>query len=306
MNLYNYIIEIINKYKKESVFLKDYYEIKNEINELKQDFTYSLFFQLADGHAYNYFYAPNVALQLYSQMGQKKEEDEFISRESCRKILSNKAIKKYVDLSTKVNTEIFEKIQNMLSPFDKPKNSKDNYLYNKFYNELGYLGFGRILNNCANFKDNIEEYIMERNKYIKEGEFIFPYNIISKDYFIDKLEENNRNNIFNSFENFNILFAIINILFYAILDDKVLYLEKSNIKILKSKNKNNVKILKFSTSNIKFLFGFPLIIKIDEDIFFTQNTSTQLGEKNETTCECVKLNFSEKMSLSSFSILDLS
>ncbi len=306
MNLYKYIIEIINNYKKESLVLKDYYDIKHEINELKKDFTYSLFFQLADDLANNYFYAPNIAMQLYKQKEQKKEYDEILSEESCRKILSNETIKKYVDLSTKVNTEIFEKIQKMLSPFDKTKNSKDNYLYNKFYDELGYLGFGKVLNNFASGKDNIDEYIMERNKYIRESTFIFPYNIISADYFIDKLEENNRNNIFNSFESINIIYTIIHILFYAILDDKIVYLEKSNIKILKTRSKNNIKKIKFSNSSIEFLLGFPLIVKINDDIFFTQEVNMQFGEKNETTCECIKLDFSEKEALSIFSILDLS
>lgn len=305
MNLYNYIIEIINNYKKESLILKDYYDIKEEIMELKKDFIYSSFFQLSDRYTRNCFYAPNIAFQIYNQIEQKGEYNDFISRENCRKILSNETIKKYVDLSTKVNTEIIEKIPNILSPFDKPKNSKDNYLYNKLDDELGYIGFGRILNNYASCKDNIEEYIMERNKYIKEGEFILPYNIISIDFFIDKLGKN-RDDIFNSFENFNIILSIINILFYAILDDKILYLEKNNIKILKTKNKNNVKTLTFSTSNIEFLLGFPLIIKIEDDIFFTRKTSTQLVGKNETTCTCIKLDFSEKNSLSNFSILDLS
>lgn len=305
MNLYNYIIEIINNYKKESLILKDYYDIKEEIMELKKDFIYSSFFQLSDRYTRNCFYAPNIAFQIYNQIERKKEYNDFISRESCRKILSNEVIKKYVDLSTKINTEIIEKTQNILSPFDKPKNSKDNYLYNRLDDELGYLGFGKILNNYASCKDNIEEYIMERNKYIKEGEFIFPYNIISMDYFIEKLEKN-RNNIFNSFENFNIILSIINTLFYAILDDKILCLEKSNIKILKTKNKNNVKTLTFSTSSLEFLLGFPLIIKIEDDIFFTRKTSTQLVGKNETTCTCIKLDFSEKNSLSNFSILDLS
>ncbi len=306
MNLYNYIIEIINNYKKESLILKDYYDIKDEIIELKKDFTYSSFFQLSNRYTRNCFYAPNIALQIYNQIVQKKEYNDFISRENCRKILSNESIKKYVNLSTKINTEIIEKTQNILSPFDKQKNSKDNYLYNKLYDELGYIGFGRILNNYASCKDNIEEYIMERNKYIKEGEFIFPYDIISIDYFIDKLEKNNRNNIFNYFERFNIILSIINTLFYAILDDKILCLEKSNIKILKMKNKNNVKTLTFSTSNPEFLFEFPLVIKIDEDIFFTRKTSTQLMGKNETTCTCIKIDFSEENSLSNFSILDLS
>ena len=306
MNLYNYIIEIVNNYKKESLVLKDYYNIKNEIIELRNDFIYSMFFQLADGYANNYFYAPNIALQLYNQKYQKKEYDDFISEESCKKIISNETIKKYVNLSTKLNEEIFEEIKKMLSPFDIPKNSKENYLYNKFYDELGYLGFGKILNNYASCKESIDEYILERNKYIKEGEFIFPYKIIVIDYFSNKLEENNRNNIFNSFENFNMIFSIIHIIFYAILDSKIIALEKNNIKILKTKNKSNVKTIKFTTSNLDFLFGFPLIVKIDDDIFFCQETSIQLGAKNETTCKCIKIDFSERESLSCFSVLDLS
>lgn len=306
MNLYNYIIEIVDNYKKDSLILKEYYDIKNEIKELKNDFTYSLFFQLADSYVNNYFYAPNIALQIYNQKHQKKEGYEFLSEENCKRVISNETIKKYVELSTKLNQDIFREINKMLSPFDIPKNSKDNYLYNKFYDELGYLGFGKVLSNYVCCKKDIDDYILERNKYIKEGEFIFPYKIISIDYFSNKLVENNRNNIFNSFESINMILSIINILFYAILDNKIIFLEKNDIKILKTKNKSNVKTIKFTTSNIDFLFGFPLIIKIDDDIFFTQETSIQLGKTNETTCKCIKIDFSERESLAIFSVLDLS
>lgn len=303
MNIYNYLYEIISTIKNESAVLTKYRDSKKKIEPLKHDMTYVIFFELCRSFSNYYFFAPNIAYQIINKIIENNEYNDIFSEDKCKKIVSDGNIKNFIASSTELNQEVEKESKKIMSPFEVHDNSKLNFLYNRIYDELGFIGLGKMLQNFSGKEKLLTEYLRERSKYIKEAEFVFPFKIVSQQYFIEKLKDSQTGSIYLSFENFNLIFTIIYTMFYALMDDKLLKLSKNDIIIEKTKNKENFKLINFITKKSDIFFFFPNVIKIDNDYFFTKRIKLSLGKENTAECECFKINFDRPNSLADFSIL---
>lgn len=306
MNIYKNIINIANYHINDEI-IKEYMNLLDKLRELKNDTDYNDFFCLVDAKSCYYFYAPNVALQIIRKVKENKDYGNPFTEESCNKIIDNEIINKYAEVSTKVNELVIGITKRIFVSLDELATSEENYIYNRCSDELGYLGFGKIIQNFSNSNNVLENYEKERGKIIHDAKFIFPFAILKNGLYQDFENKVQFKEIVRNYENFNIILTIINIILFSCLSNKIVNIGKSEINILKIKRKENVKKITFLINNAFFLVEFPIIIELEGEIYFRLNKHIKFENKKvETICEYFSINFEKMDSLLNFSINNLS
>lgn len=307
MNIYKNIINVANYYKTDNNIINKHIELSSKVQELKSDMSYYTFFGLVDANSSYYFYAPNVALQIIKNVKEKKDYKDFFNEENCNKIIDNKLIKKYVESSTKVNELIINITKKIFVSLEESTTSEENYIYNRCSDELGYIGFGKLIQNFSNSGKLLNDYDKEREKIIHGAKFTFPIEILKSGLYQEYETKAEYKEIVRNYENFNVMLTIINIVLFSFLCNKILELKKEDIKIINSKRKENVQKLEFSLNNSNLLINNPFLILIEKELYFMLSTTIKFEKgKTETTCECFNINFEQKDSLFNFSINNLS
>lgn len=306
MNIYKNIINIANYHINDEI-IKEYMNLLDKLRELKNDTDYNDFFCLVDAKSCYYFYAPNVALQIIRNVKTNKDYGNPFTEESCNKIINNEIINKYAEVSTKVNELVIGITKRIFVSLDEFATSEENYIYNRCSDELGYLGFGKIIQNFSNSNNVLENYEKERGKIIHDAKFIFPFAILKSGLYQDFENKVQFKEIVRNYENFNIILTIINIILFSCLSNKIVNIGKSEINILKIKRKENVKKITFLINNAFFLVEFPIIIELEGEIYFRLNKHIKFENKKvEIICEYFSINFEKMDSLLNFSINNLS
>lgn len=307
MNIYKNIINIANYYTKDNKIIKEYIDLSNKLQELKKDINYYAFFGLVDANSSYYFFAPNVALQIIKNIKEKKDFKEPFTESNCNKIIKNEIINKYVETTTKVNELVGNITKKIFVSLDEAITSEKNYIYNRCSDELGYIGFGKLIQNFSNFGKLLENYDKEREKVIHGAKFIFPITILKNGLYQEFERKDEYKEVIRNYENFNIMLTIINTILFSCLCDKIIELKKSDIKILSSKRKENVYKMEFILNNDNLLINSPFIIIIENELYFVLSKRIKFENgKAEITCESFNINFEKKDSLFNFSINNLS
>lgn len=307
MNIYKHIINVAEYSKKDNNIINEYLDLSDKLEELRNDMNYYTFFGLVDAKSSYYFYAPNIALQIIKDVHKKKNYKDLFTEENCNRIINNDLIKKFVESSTKVNELIINITKKIFLSLEESTNSEENYIYNKCSDELGYIGFGKLIKNFSNKGKFLDNYDKEREKIIHGANFIFPIQILKNGLYQDFEAREDYKEVVRNYENFNIMLTIINIILFSYLCDKIIELKKSDYSILNSKKKNNVQKLEIQLNNLIFLANSPFVIIIEEKIYFMLSKNIKLEKgKTEVTYECFNINFDEKDSLLNFSINNLS
>lgn len=304
MNIYNYIINLM-KYKLENeIIFIEYSKIKKEVDELKYSSEYEVFFRLIEKYTGHYFFAPNVAFQIIENVIKEKKYNNVYLENQCELIVNNKKIKKFVDISTKINTIINEELQKIYSLDTKYNNSEENYLYNKLFNELCYLGIGKIINNIIVNNQLILKYEKEREKYIKSSFFIFPFEILRNGFYDKQVSKNQI--ALKLYENFLLFITIFQYVSYAYLNGRIYIIKKDDIRVVKSVKKDSVHLFDFKVNTIIPLFEAPLIYEVNNELYFHHSLEMELCNKNfNTQCNTFGIYFKNKDSLNDFSIKSL-
>lgn len=303
MNIYNCIIDVAKYYCKNKN-VKEYLIATENVYKLRNDMTYYAFFDILERFSVSYFYAPNIAMQFIEKVIKNKDYKNGITEEMCIEIRNNKVIKKYVELSTKINTLVLEIVKSILTSLDERKSSEEEYVFNKCSDEIGYIGFSSLVRTFIPAMNTISEYEKERNKIVNASMYLFPYEILRSGLYQESLKNGN-SEIIKCYENFNIILTILNILMYACICDRVCVLKKEDIKIFNSKRKNNVHMLKFEYDDILGIIHRPIVYVIEgEVLFFIRYTYNLMN--NKSTCEVFSIDFDKKDSLFNFSIDSLS
>ena len=307
MNIYKNIINVAEYSKKDNNVINEYLDLSNKLEKLRNDMNYYAFFGLVDAKSSYYFYAPNVALQIIENVHKKKDYKDFFTKENCNRIINNELIKKFVESSTKVNELIINITKKIILSLEESTNSEENYIYNKCSEELGYIGFGKLIKNFSNKGKFLDNYDKEREKIIHGANFIFPIQILKNGLYQDFEAMVEYKETVRNYENFNIMLTIINILLFSYLGGKILNLKKGDYSILSSKKKNNVQKLEILLNNAIFLVKSPFVFTIEENLYFMLSKTIKYEKgKTEISCECFNINFDEKDSLLNFSINNLS
>ncbi len=307
MNIYKNIINVAEYSKKDNNVINEYLDLSNKLEKLRNDMNYYAFFGLVDAKSSYYFYAPNVALQIIENVHKKKDYKDFFTKENCNRIINNELIKKFVESSTKVNELIINITKKIFLSLEESTNSEENYIYNKCSEELGYIGFGKLIKNFSNKGKFLDNYDKEREKIIHGANFIFPIQILKNGLYQDFEAMVEYKETVRNYENFNIMLTIINILLFSYLGGKILNLKKGDYSILSSKKKNNVQKLEILLNNAIFLVKSPFVFTIEENLYFMLSKTIKYEKgKTEISCECFNINFDEKDSLLNFSINNLS
>lgn len=307
MNIYKNIINVAEYSKKDNNVINEYLDLSNKLEKLRNDMNYYAFFGLVDAKSSYYFYAPNVALQIIENVHKKKDYKDFFTKENCNRIINNELIKKFVESSTKVNELIINITKKIFLSLEESTNSEENYIYNKCSEELGYIGFGKLIKNFSNKSKFLDNYDKEREKIIHGANFIFPIQILKNGLYQDFEAMVEYKETVRNYENFNIMLTIINILLFSYLGGKILNLKKGDYSILSSKKKNNVQKLEILLNNAIFLVKSPFVFTIEENLYFMLSKTIKYEKgKTEISCECFNINFDEKDSLLNFSINNLS
>lgn len=305
MNIYKLIIDVSNYYKKDNNLIKKYNKISNEVYELRNDAKYYSFFGLIDSYKSYYFFAPNISLQIIKNL-LKQNKHDVISKEECELIIQNKSIKEYVEISNEINNMTIEITKRILVSFDDSSNSEENYSYNKCADELGFIGFGKLLHKFSNSGKLLSEYDCERSKIIHESAFVFPIEILKNGLYQKYENKSEYIEIVKSYENFNIMLTIINILLFTNLCNKLIDIS-NDVEILSTSQKNNVKRITIKSKKIELLNGYPYVVIIKDKIYFVLSKTINFGNGNfDITCNCFTINFDKKDSLLNFSIDNLS
>jgi len=307
MNIYKHIMNVAEYSKKDNNVINEYLVLSNKLEELRNDMNYYTFFGLVDANSNYYFYAPNVALQIIENIQQKKDYENFFTEESCKRIIENELIQKFVKSSTKVNELIINITKKIFLSLEESMNSEENYIYNKCSDELGYIGFGKLIQNFSNKGNFLSNYNKDREKIIQEAKFVFPIQILKNGLYQTFEAREEYKEVVKNYENFNIMLTIINIILFSYLCNKILELKKNDYNVLNSKKKNNVQKLEIQLDNSFFLVNSPFVIILEEKIYFMLSKTIKWEKgKTEITCECFNINFDEKDSLLNFSINNLS
>ena len=307
MNIYKHIMNVAEYSKKDNNVINEYLDLSNKLEELRNDMNYYTFFGLIDANSSYYFYAPNVALQIIENVKQKKDYENFFTEENCKRIINNELINKFVESSTKVNELIIKITKKIFLSLEESMNSEENYIYNKCSDELGYIGFGKLIQNFSNKGKFLNDYDKEREKIIHGAKFVFPIQILKNGLYQDFEAKEEYKEVVRNYENFNIMLTIINIILFSYLCNKILELKKSDYNVLKEKKKNNVQKLEIQLDNSFFLVNSPFVIIIEGKIYFMLSKTIKWEKgKTEITCECFNINFDEKDSLLDFSVNNLS
>lgn len=307
MNIYNLIIKISQYYKNDNDIINEYNESYKKLQDLRKDMKYYTFFGLVDANSSYYFYAPNVALQIIENIVHTKDYKDIFTEDNCKRIINNDLIKEYVINSTKVNELIINITKKIFISLEDFNNSKENYIYNKCSDELGYIGFGKLLQSFNNSKDLLDTYEKEREKTIHGANFVFPFGILKNGLYQEYEQKENYKETVKNYENFNIILSVINLILFSQLCNKTIEIKKEDIEILTTKQKNNVQKIKFKINNSMLLASSPCLFIIDDELYFSFSKTIHF-ENNTTdiTCECFKINFDKKDSLYDFSINNLS
>lgn len=307
MNIYKNIINVADYYTKDNGIIKEYIDLSDKLQELKNDINYNEFFCLVDANSSYYFYAPNVALQIIKNAKENKDFGDFFIEDHCNKIINNEIINKYVEASTKVNELVIDITKKIFVSLDELATSEENYIYNRCSDELGYIGFGKLIQNFSNSGKVLEDYDKEREKIIHGAKFIFPIAILKSGLYQEFEKKDVYKDVIRNYENFNIMLTIINIILFSCLCNKIIEVKKSDIKILNSKRKENVHKIEFILNTVTLLINSPFIIVLENELYFVLSKTIKFEKgKTETTCECFNINFDKKDSLFDFSINNLS
>lgn len=301
MNLYNYIINLI-KYKceNEKIFI-EYSKNKKEVDELKYSTEYEVFFRLIEKYTGHYFFAPNVAYQIIENVIKEEKYSNIFLEEQCKLIVNNKIIIKFVEISTKLSSIINEELKKMYLLDAEYNNSEEKYLYNKLFDELCYLGIGKIISNIIVNNQLILKYEKEREKYIKSSFFIFPFEILMNGFY-EKQISNNQETL-KLYENFLLFITIFQYVSYAYLNERIYIAKKDEIRVVKSIKKDCVHLLDFKVDFIIPLFEVPLIYEVDNELYFYQSLEMELENKYfNTQCNTFSIYLKNKDSLNEFSI----
>ncbi len=301
MNLYENILEVANCIKK-SPEVEKLIEQNNKVNELRKNVKYCFFFSFVDGKEFNNFFAPNIAMQIINNI-YNSEDFSIISEEICKLIINNEDIKKYVNISTKINQIVTEEIMSLFNPLDFKGEVNKVYKYNRLSEKLGYIGFITNMKTMVNNGEALKNYFNERKSIIEESIKLFPIHGFNNEFLKKVYEKKITKELVDSVEKFNLILYMIERIIYCNVYGKIFKLEKKEIKEITETEKLNMIYKKFEINNIDSILGhFPVFI-IDNEYYFSYSEEFELI-KGKSTFECFTAKLVEKNSLLNLSITD--
>ena len=107
----------------------------------------------------------------------------------------------------------------------------------------------------------------------------------------------------DSVEKFNLVLYIIERMVYCNVYDKIIYLERENVKVVSETEKLNMIYKKFEINDDKFIFTHFPILTIDNNYYFPYSEQFELV-KGESTFKCFTCKLGEKNALLNLSITD--
>lgn len=279
MNLYDSVLQVSNciKARKEIQELIDKY---NKIKLLKNDIKYSFFFSLIEGKEFYHFFAPNISMQIISNI-YKNNDFEIMPKQSCELITNNEDIKQYVQISTQVSEIVTHEIVSFFSPQEFKGDIKTVYAYNKLSEKLGYIGFIENLKIMIRKGKKLELYFKERNKIVEEGSKMFPIHKFDDKFLKEVYALNFSQETVDSIEKFNLILFIIEKIIYCNIYDKILYIKNENITIINKNEKANMiyQEMKIDENNLIFKH-FPILV-LENNYYFPYSQEIKFA-KGET------------------------
>ncbi len=301
MNLYECILQFSNCIK-EKEEVKELIEKYNKVIRLRKNIKYSFFFSFVDGKEFYHFFAPNVAMQIINNI-YKANDFSIISKEICELIINNEDIKEYVRSSTKINEIVLQEIMSLFNSEDFKGDVKTVYKYNKLSEKLGYIGFIKNMRIMAGKGELLNKYFQERKKIIEESVKLFPIHGFNDEFLKSVYEQKITKELVDSVEKFNLVLYIIERMVYCNVYDKIIYLERENVKVVSETEKLNMIYKKFEINDDKFIFTHFPILTIDNNYYFPYSEQFELV-KGESTFKCFTCKLGEKNALLDLSITD--
>lgn len=302
MNLYDYILRVSN-YIKEEREIQELIESFKEIEMLKNDIKYNIFFSIIESKECYGFFAPNISMQIISNV-YKNNDFKIIPKDACELILNNESIKKYVKISTKVNEIITNKITSLFNTQEFKGVAKETYSYNALSEKLGNIGFLANLKIMTGKGEEIQTYFKERNKIIEEGAKVLPINKIDNNFLETIYKLNISKEAIESIERFNLLLYLIERIIYCNVYEEILYIQNDKLKVLEEIEKSNI-IYKemIIDDNRLYIKNFPILI-INNQYYFPYSKQIKLGKETTIKCKCFSCNLDKKDALLNISIIN--
>lgn len=303
MNLYEHILQVSNCIKQKQE-VKELIKIYNEIKDLKKDIKYSFFFSIIDGKEFYNFFAPNISMQIISNV-YKNNDFNIIPKEVCELIINNRSINKYIQISTKVNEIIIKEIMSFFNPQEFEEDFKIKYEYNRLSEKLGYIGFIENLKIMTGKGKELEMYFKKRNLLIEEGLKVFPINKFDDEFFNEIYKLGISKETVDSIEKFNLILYIIERIIYCNIYDKIIVIKNENIKVINEKEKLNMIYKEMVISNNELLLkNFPILI-LEEDYYFLYSKKIEFRDQNITIqVKSFSCKLNERNELGKLSIID--
>lgn len=301
MNLYESILQVSNCIK-EKEEVKELIEKYKKVIQLRKNIKYSFFFSFVDGKEFYHFFAPNVAMQIINNI-YISNDFSIISKEICELIINNEDIKQYVKSSTEINEMVLKEIMSLFNSENFEGDVKTVYKYNKLSEKLGYIGFINNMKIMAGKGELLNTYLQERKKIIAESIKLFPIHGFNDDFLKRVYGQKIPKELVDSFEKFNLILYIIERIIYCNVYDKIIYLEKENIKVISEKEKLNMVCKNFKFNNTKLIFEHFPILAIDNNYYFSYSEQFELV-KEEAIFKCFTCKLEEKNALLNLSIID--
>lgn len=303
MNFYRCAIQFA-KIIKDNDKVKEMLEIYKKIKLLKKDSMYYYFFDLIEmKKAYN-FYAPNISLQIINQIYNNRDF-KLITEETCKTIINNEDIKKFVKISTEINELVNREVLALFDVEEFKRTGNFNYICNQFSENLGYIGFIENLKLLQGKGNELNMYCKEREKLVEPHVKIFPIKNMNSEFLEKVYGLSISKEVIESYERFNLLLYIIEKIIFCEVYDNVVYIKEGDVKIIENNNKFNIEYIKLECNNEKLLLKhFPLIIFDDKYLFpYIQVTNFQKNNF-KITYDCFCCNIKKQNSMLDISIIE--
>ena len=301
MNLYECIMQVSSCIKEKNE-VKELIKKYETIKKLKKDIKYNCFFSLIDLKEFYNFFAPNITMQIINNI-YKNNDFSILGKKECELIINNQDIKEYVEISTRINQIISNEIMSLLTPEQLKKDLKTEYIYNRLSEKLGKVGLIEILKVIDGKGNEAEQYFDERNKIIEPSIKLFPiYNFNNE--FLDKMNKINiSKQIIDSIEKFNLMLYIIERIIYCDIYDKIIFLKKENIQLIKEDEKLNIIVKKILIKDQRLVvMNFPIIV-LHDNYYFPYSLQYDIWSR-EATINVFTCKLEEKKSLLNLSIVN--
>lgn len=301
MNLYDCILQFSDCIKEKTEvqkLIKEY----NKVNELRNNIKYAFFFSLIDGKEFYHFFAPNIAMQIIKNIYKNKEFSN-VPKDFCGLVINDKIINEYVKCSTQINGIVTQEIMSLFSPEECKCDIKNRYKYNRTSEKLGNIGYIKNLSILAGNGESVKKYFQERKKIVEDSAKLFPLHGFNENFLKEVYEKDIPVEVVESVEKFNLILYIIERIIYCNIYDRIVWLKKEDICIIKESEKTNMIYKKMEINDDSLIFKhFPIFV-IDNNYYFSYKEKFELV-KNKLTFDCFACKLEGRDALLNLSIRD--